>query len=634
MIKKLVKEELLDVIKETLGPEFSNFEVDHPQNESFGDFTLNVALKASKVLKQNPLDVANRLSAVITAKSKLFEKAEVVKPGFINLTIKKEHLLAELKRVLEKTDSYGTNENLKGKRVVVEYTDPNPFKEFHIGHLYSNIVGQSLVYLKEASGATVFRANYFGDVGMHVAKSLWGLIKKLAEDKLAMADLEKWELSKRVEYLGQSYALGATAYEENPAAQAEIKELNVLIFKAAQEVVLPQFREKPQIDYDRYRGQTKYDYEEIKNLYAVGRAWSLEYFETIYQRLGTKFDGYFPESRTGEYGYGMVLDGLKKGVFEKGENGAIIFPGSKYGLHDRVFINSLGLPTYETKDFGNAVTKNVDFSYDASVIVTGNEINDYFHVVLKALRSLYPELGEKTVHIGHGMVRLPEGKMSSRTGKVVRGEWLLDEASKRALAIVKEADKGKDPRELGQTAEVVGTGAVKYALLKGSIGQDVEFNFAQSISFEGNCGPYLQYTYARAKSVLRKSEARNPKQNPKVSNFDIRDSDLSGEETFLLRTLYKFPEVVEAAAQKYQPHLICNFLFDLAQKFNLFYNNVPILPDKSLPGRQAGEILNPKSESFEFQDSIFDLRLDLTSATAQIIKNGLSLLGIQSPERM
>ena len=698
MIKDLVKKELLNPIIETLGRQFSDFEVEGIQNQSFGDFALNVALKASKILNQSALEIANRIKARIESQNRIFEKIEVAVPGFVNLTLKKEYLLAEIGRILENGENYGSANNLKGKKIAIEYTDPNPFKEFHIGHLYSNIVGESLAKLKEAIGGHVWRCDYFGDVGMHVAKYLWGLLKKFDEDKITIVALEKWELNKRIEYFGQAYSLGATEYEGNSQAQTEIKQLNVLIFKAAQLVVLPQFNETEKINYDQYIGVSKYDFEEIKKLYAIGRKWSLEYFETIYQRLGTKFDGYYPESRTGEYGYGMVLEGLGKGVFEKGENGAIIFPGSKYGLHNRVFINALGLPTYETKDFGNAAAKNVDFPYDESVIVTGNEINEYFHVVLKALRMLYPELGEKTVHIGHGMVRLPEGKMSSRTGKVIRGEWLLDETKKRANKIVRESrnklkealyekrisgekskyfSRGKiyllDQEEVNEISEVVALAAVKYVLLKTSLGKNTEFSFSESVSFEGNSGPYLQYTYARARSVLRKSETvrgSNPIaqgtgtreldplfQNPNdqnVSNFDIRDSILSKEELSLLRTLYKFPEVVETAALNYQPHLICNFLFDLAQKFNSFYNNVPILMKNSDSSENSGDqngrkFRKSKGQSSdssnlsgesgllsrsEFSEETSSFRLALTGACAQVLRNGLYLLGIHAPERM
>src|SRR6185369_48640 len=400
--------------------------VDYPADPKHGDYSSNVALVAAKKQGKNPVELAESIAEKLRGlNSKIIEKIDVVRPGFINFWIKQEVLQERMQ------EDISIPETEKGKKIVVEYTDPNPFKEFHIGHLYSNVVGESIARLDEAVGATVWRADYFGDVGMHVAKSLWGLLKKFDEDKIAIADLAKKSLHERIAYFGQAYALGATAYEEVDSAKEAMKELNFLCFKAAQEVVLSTFNEQPQVDYDRFIKEGSYQYEEIKELYKIGREWSLAYFETIYERLGTKFAGYYPESRTGEFGYGMVMEGLKKDVFEKGEGGAIIFPGSKYGLHERVFINSLGLPTYETKDFGNAVVKQKDFAYDKSVIVTGNEINDYFHVVIKALSLLYAELGEKTFHLGHGMVRLPEGKMSSRTGKIKTGESLLDAAAQQ-----------------------------------------------------------------------------------------------------------------------------------------------------------------------------------------------------------
>jgi arginyl-tRNA synthetase len=433
---------------------------------------------------------------------------------------------------------------------------------------------------------------------MHVSKSIWGLLKNMEEDAQALKELSSLKLEERIAYFGKSYSRGATAYEEDEAAKKDMKELNFLIFKAAQEVVLPKHHKKPEVNYDQFIKKGKYEYEQIKELYKIGREWSLEYFERIYKRLGTKFDGYYPESLTGEYGYGMVVDGLKKRVFVKGEGGAIIFPGSKYGLHERVFINALGLPTYETKDFGNAIAKQVDFPYDQSIIVTGNEINDYFQVVIKALSLLHPEVGEKTKHIGHGMVRLPEGKMSSRTGKILKGEWLLDEAKHYALKL-------SDSEEI---AEMVGTGAIKYALLKNSIGKDVEFSFEESISFDGNSGPYLQYTFARTESVLRKSQISNLK-----SQISMESLKVTQQERDILRLLNQFPEIILEAAQRYSPHILCTYLFDLAQAFNFFYQKLPIL----------------KAEERER-----DFRLQLTQSTGIVLKQGLYLLGIQAPEKM
>ena len=331
-------------------------------------------------------------------------------------------------------------------------------------------------------------------------------------------------------------------------------------------------------------------------LYETGRQWSLEAFEVIYKRLGTKFDFYYFESEVGEPGKKLVLEFLKKGVFEKSD-GAIIFRGEKMGLHNRVFINSLGLPTYEAKEMGLAPTKYKDFPYDVSIIVTGNEVSAYFKVVLAALSKVSPDLAKKTTHIGHGMVRLPEGKMSSRTGNIKTGEWLLDETKKRLLEAY--------PSMQESIAEKVAVGAVKYALLRVGVGRDIVFNFDSSLSFEGESGPYLQYTYARTQSVLKKIKS----EKLKVKS----EKELTGEEQLALRLLYRFPEIAEEAAENYAPSTLCTYLFDLAQAFNLFYQKDPIL---------------------SAEEKTRELRIVLTKRVGEVLKTGLHLLGIAAPQRM
>ena len=447
---------------------------------------------------------------------------------------------------------------------------------------------------------------------MHVAKAIWGLMRKFEKEGLDIQTLGKKNLQDRVEFLGKSYSIGATAYEEDKSAAEDIKEINFLVYKAAQEVVLPSFSEKPRVNYDQYISGKKYDYKNIKELYTEGRGWSLEYFESIYKRLGMHFDGYYPESRTGEFGYEMVLEGLKKGIFERGKEDAIIFPGEKYGLHNRVFINAMNLPTYEAKDFGNAVAKSKDFPYDKSVIVTGNEIDEYFVVVLKALSLYDKKLSDATTHIGHGMVRLPEGKMSSRTGKIVRGEWVLDEAKKRVHKIVEKSDalKSSPDSKKEETAEEIAQAAVKYAFLKQGVGKNIAFDFDASLSFEGNSGPYLQYTYARARSVLEKADPKDAK----AYDFSVLKQKINKDELLILRLMMHFPEVVAEATERYSPNLICSYLFNLAQRFNNLYSKYRIADER-----------DDDSRSF---------RVNLTAATAQVIKNGLNLLGIGSPESM
>ncbi len=552
-MKAIIEQAIKKVLKER-GIKPVKFMVEHPENMSWGDYSTNVGIITHK---------AKEICAALKTEEnmkKLASNIEVAGAGFINISIQSEALITLTNKVLK-----GDWEKpLKGKRIIVEFTDPNPFKEFHIGHLFSNIVGESLTRLFISQGAEVKRACYQGDVGMHVAKAVWGMKKK------NWSTVIKKPLADRIKFMGQAYALGATAYEEDEAAKKGIVELNKKIYA---------------LD------------ESIKQLYETGRAWSLEYFATLYRRLGTKFDYYFFEREVGKIGLKLVKECFKKGVFVKSQ-GAVIFPGKKYGLHDRVFINKLGLPTYEAKDLGLALAKFEKYPYDQSVIVTGNEINEYFKVVLTALEKINPDLRRKTKHLGHGMVRLPEGKMSSRTGKVLTGEWLLDEAKQK----IKTAFKSSEA-----VAEAVAVAAVKYALLKTGIGQDVIFDFAKSISFEGNSGPYLQYTHARAHSVLAKSKIQ---QGPALP--DGKNGPLNQEEEILLRTLCRYEEVVMEAAENLAPNKIAEFLYDLAQKFNSFYNKHRVIG-------------SGQAEPF---------RLWLTHATAEIVKEGLGLLGIKAPKKM
>lgn len=594
-MKEKIELELKKILP-SLIPEDQDIALDIPQDLEHGDYSSNIALRLSKILKRNPMEIAeeikSKLEQVCQDKALTIEKINIEKPGFINFWILKEELLANLEKINQEKNNFGKSAKKKGKKVMVEFTDPNPFKEFHIGHLYSNTVGESLSRLFESQGAEVRRVCYQGDVGLHVAKALWGILKLEKEGQLIPVGSD-YSISQKATYLGKAYTFGAQVYEENEVYKKEINDLNKQLYFEIEEI------ENKSSDY----------FEKNKGIYGYwieGKETSLEYFESIYQRLGTKFERYYFESQVGKTGLEYVRENIGK-VFEESD-GAIIFPGEKYGLHNRVFINSLGLPTYEAKELGLAPTKYKDFPYDESLIITGNEINEYFKVLLKALSLIFPELASKTRHISHGMVRLPEGKMSSRTGNVITGEWLLATAKQK----IKDRYSGMDDESL----EIVTLGAVKYALLKNGIGQDIKFGFEESISFDGNSGPYLQYTYVRTKSILDKLEA----QNPNSENLKIPASSLEKEELELLRMLLHFPEVIESSAERYAPNLLCTYLFTLAQKFNLFYQKHSILePSQVLHGTEDGN------------NTIRNFRVALTSSTGQVLKNGLQILGIKTP---
>lgn len=561
-IKLKVKKAVLDLQKEGVfgSCEALKFEVEYPK-ENFGDYSTNFAMRSAKFLKKNPREVAEKIKENILKNDKdgFFKKVEVAGAGFLNFYLSDKIFFENIKNILKEKEAYGKNEILKGKRVLMEYTDPNPFKVFHIGHLMSNSIGEALSRVFEFCGADVKRVCYQGDVGMHVARAIFGLLNN--EKYLEEVFDDKKSLDEKVACLGAAYAFGSLEAEE-----AELKELNKKIYEKSD--------------------------EKINKIYQVGRKVSLDYFESIYKKLDTKFDEYFFESETGEFGKKVVLENLKNGVFKKSK-GAVVFEGEKYGLHTRVFVNSEGLPTYEAKELGLAKIKYDKLGYDKSVIITGNEVNEYFKVLLKAMTFIFPDLAEKTEHISHGMLRLPSGKMSSRTGDVIPAEGFIKQVSNTI----------KEKRNLDKDIlEKISIAAIKYSILKQKIGKDIVFDFGSSVSFEGDSGVYLLYSYVRAKSILRKAESEKIK-----ASFEKISDDISELE----KVLVKFPELVELALWERSPHYITTYLIELSQKFNSYY--------------AKNKIVGGENSSY---------RVALVEAVAATLKNGLYILGIKSLEKM
>jgi arginyl-tRNA synthetase len=631
----------LQSILSKMGSEGFDCEVTISENSQHGDYTSNLALRAAKTLKKSPMDIALQVAENINTQIASFkankqdhniskdnqktaakiagnavlqdiERAEAVSPGFINLFVSEAKLSSQVGEVIKRGKSYGTTKSDVPERVTIEFTDPNPFKEFHIGHLYSNTVGESLSRIIESQGHLVRRVNYQGDAGMHVAKSIWGLLSEGKKDVLAsLARLEKLPISERIHALGKAYAKGAAAFEENESAKEEMKRLNKLIFIAAQRMWKREKGLKPIVDYQAGEKIDEGELAQVSKIYEMGRTWSLEYFELLYKRLGTSFDGYYFESAVGERGVDIVRKHLKDGVFEESE-GAIVYRGEKKGLHTRVFVNQLGLPTYEAKELGLAPTKHEDWPYDRSIIITGNEINEYFKVLLSALSEIAPDLAAKTQHMGHGMVRNADGsKMSSRSGQVLTGEGLLEEVKTSIYTIVDTNRDNYTKKDREEVAEKAAVAATKYSLLRVSLPSDVAFDLATSVSFDGDSGPYLLYTYARAQSVVRKAGKNKPSAAPK--------GELNPEERAVARLLLYFPDVVAQAAANLAPSDLCTYLFSLAGAFNLFYQKHPILEEGKGKGMPQG---------------VSAFRLGLTAATAQVLANGLHLLGIATVERM
>tara|TARA_B100001971_G_C18267492_1_gene595028 strand:- start:5675 stop:7339 length:1665 start_codon:yes stop_codon:yes gene_type:complete len=554
MISDILKEKLQKSLGK-LGLSADKVIFEHPGDFSHGDYSTNIALILSKKEKNSPKELAEKIVENLE-KPKEVEKIDVAGAGFINFHLTKEFFASSLKDATK--ESFGKNKTLAGKKVILEYTDPNPFKIFHIGHLMTNTIGESLSRIAEFGGADVRRVNYQGDVGLHIAKAIWSILK----------DKKKVETN---EDLGEAYSKGSKSFEEDEKAKEEIIEINKKIYS----------RED----------------EEINRVYDQGKEISLDNFEKMYEKLGTEFDKLFFESETGKEGREIVESNAN--LFQKSD-GAIVFKGENYGLHTRVFINSVGLPTYEAKELGLAKIKDEYFSYDESYVITGNEVNAYFDVLLEVMKHVYEKEGfaNKTTHIGHGMLRLSEGKMSSRTGDVISADSLLGEIQDKVLEVMEEREV--ENRE--EVAEMVAISALKYSILKQGIGRDIIFNFDKSISFEGDSGPYLQYTTVRAKSVLDIAKAKGLKPSNELPD--------DWESIEIERMLYKFPEVILRAWQDKSPQLISKFLIDLAGSFNGFYATQKIV-------EEGGEY-----------------KIFLTKAVANTLKNGLHLLGIKIPEKM
>ena len=563
-------------------------EVVSAENEAHGDYTTNVALRLSKQLGKSPMAVAaeikekyhtlykenQKVSTNNEQKLALqaIERIEVAAPGFINVFLSEAALGTYISEVIKGGERYGTGTSLfrEAKNILVEFAHPNTHKAFHIGHLRNITTGEAVVRLLEACGHTVTRANYQGDVGMHIAKCLYALLH-IPEIASQVEDVGSQDPHAKAEFLGRAYTAGSTAFEEDEEAKKKIGEINKKIYAKDAEV------------YD---------------LYQKTREWSLEYFAQIYKRVGTHYDRYYFEGEVYEEGKALVLNGLKSGIFERSE-GAVIFPGKKYGLHNRVFVTGEGNATYEAKEMGLGKLQFAEYNPDLVIHVVGPEQAGYFQVVFEALARMFPETKGKEYHLVYGWVKLKHGKMSSRSGNVVLGEWLLDEAKKEVQKIIDQNKTKYTKEQQNEITEAAAVAAVKYSFLKVSTTQEIAFDLAESVTFEGDSGPYLLYTHARAKSILRKAGELSLESDSSVLNV---------EERAVARLLMYFPEIVAEAAHALSPSLLCSYLFELAQAFNLFYHKHQILESKS--------------------------RVRLTAAVAQVLLNGLTLLGIPVVNQM
>jgi arginyl-tRNA synthetase len=540
---------------------------EHPELSELGDYSTNVAL----VLKGGK-PLAQKIAEFISTDDYI-AKIEVAGTGFINIWLRSSYFVNELNRVITQGQNYGKSLAFSNQRLLIEFAHPNTHKEMHIGHMRTLVTGEAISRIFECVGAQVFRANYQGDVGPHVAKAIWGVRWILADRGMTWDGVEQMDLVSKARLLGEGYVKGNQVYEEK---KTEIDLINNELYSLSPNVMG---------DYERTR------------------RWSLEYYDMFYTRFGTKFDKLFFESEVAKLGKELVEKNVG-GVFERSEQ-AIIFPGEKFGLHNRVFVTSQGNPTYEGKEIGLGYVQREAFEFDRNIHVVANEQAGYFKVVIKALELIDPWFEGREEHLSMGMVNLVGRKISSRTGDVITVDGLLDEVKDNVRPLIHL--EGKRAPEVEEIAEKATLAAVKYSILKNHPSVNTAFDIKQSVSLDGNSGPYIQYTHARIRSVL--SKAHFDGLEAEVTDYVQNDT-----ENYILRYIYRYPEVVEEAARRLSPNLLCTFLYNLAQRFNAFYNKCSILSAE-------------KPEIVKF-------RLALTAAVGQVIKNGLFLLGIEAPDAM
>ena len=540
------------------GAENVVFAVEWPTELAHGDYAVNAAMAAAKGLGKNPRALAEELAPIISRElGDAVSSVEVAGPGFINIRLSAHTVAETLARAVN--SEWGKGTSRVEQKVVFEYSCPNPFKEMHIGHLMSTVIGEASSRIIESQGARVIRDTYGGDVGPHVARALGSLRQSEIVEPTTTQ-------------IGEAYVHGSRAYEENDQAKVEIDTLNTELYSALAK------EENDRTDTER----------QLLLLWRHGRDTSYESHQSIWKILGTSFDYIIHESESPPMGRRVVQDALTRGVFVESE-GAVIYQGEKKGLHTLVFITSRGTPTYEAKDVGLAFLKEERLApFDYSYIMTASEQSGHFAVFLAALEDIAPEVAKKTRHIPHGFLRLTTGKMSSREGGVITARELLDDLITRA------GERNSDPF----IAEQVAIGALKYFILRQAPGGDIIFDPEQSLSLEGDSGPYLQYALVRAKSILAQA-------TPSV------EASMSSEPDVLSRLITRFPEVVARAEALRAPHSITQYLTQLASEWNSFYAR-----ERILGGKGEAE------------------KLSIVRAFVTTMENGLMLLGIPAPEKM
>jgi arginyl-tRNA synthetase len=584
-IQKAVQE-LFDIAIDT-------FEFQATRKDFEGDITV-VVFPLVKMVKDNPVAIGTQIGNYLVDNAAEVAKFNVV-GGFLNLVISDAYYVTFFNAIKD-NDTFGfvaPNENEKA--IMVEYSSPNTNKPLHLGHIRNNLLGYSVAEILKASGKKVYKTQIINDRGIHICKSM------LAWKKFGKGQTPESTGLKGDKLVGNFYVAFDKQYK---------KEISELIAQGHTEddakKQAPSLLETQQMLLDWEQGKP-----EVIELWQTMNQWVYDGFEQTYKNLGVDFDSYYYESNTYLLGKEVVQFGLEKGIFEKDSDGSVWIDLTADGLDRKIVLRSDGTAVYMTQDIGTAIQRVKDFSDVGGMVYTvGNEQDYHFKVLFLILKKLGFEWADRLYHLSYGMVELPSGKMKSREGTVVDADDLMAEMTKTAQQISEELGKleGYSPEEKAVLFQTIGLGALKYYMLKVDPKKQMMFNPEESVDFAGNTGPFIQYTYARIQSILRKADFDFDKSVP------CNPIALHEKEKELIKQVQLFPEVIQNAAAHHSPALVANYTYELVKEFNSFYQQVSILGEE-----------NQDKKVF---------RVQLSKAVGSTIKNAFQLLGIDVPERM
>lgn len=567
------------------------FEFQATRKEFEGDITM-VVFPLVKELKGNPIEIGNQIGNYLVANVNEVSKFNVV-GGFLNIVIS-DAFYVEFFNSIKNNNTFGFVTPKEGeKAVMVEYSSPNTNKPLHLGHIRNNLLGYSVAEIIKASGKKVYKTQIINDRGIHICKSM------LAWQKFGDGQTPESTGLKGDKLVGNFYVEFDKQYK---------KEISELIAQGKTEdeakKLAPSILEAQQMLLDWENGKP-----EVIELWKTMNQWVYDGFEQTYKNLGVNFDSYYYESNTYLLGKEVVQFGLEKGIFEKDPDGSVWIDLTADGLDRKIVLRSDGTAVYMTQDIGTAIQRVKDFSDVGGMVYTvGNEQDYHFKVLFLILKKLGFDWADSLYHLSYGMVELPSGKMKSREGTVVDADDLMAEMTTTAQTISEELGKldGYSEDEKAVLFKTIGLGALKYYMLKVDPKKQMMFNPEESVDFAGNTGPFIQYTYARIQSILRKADFD--------TSISISGLELHEKEKELIKQVQLFPEVIQNAAENHSPALVANFTYDLVKEFNSFYQQVSILGEEN------------------HDKKVF--RVQLSKSVGNTIKNAFQLLGIEVPERM